>query len=154
MIVLYILLAIIALIVLAFSFRLTLQLDYHEMVELEVRYLFFRFKLLPWEKKEKAPKEEKPVEQKPPEEKKPNDKPAKPNPLKAFWQNEGVDGVIALLKETARIVSGMFRSIFKHVIIDKLFFKCILVPEMQRKPQTIMEKFALRCFLRSERFAL
>ena len=25
---------------------------------------------------------------------------------------------------------------------------------MQRKPQTIMEKFALRCFLRSERFAL
>lgn len=123
MIVLYILLAIIALIVLAFSFRLTLQLDYHEMVELEVRYLFFRFKLLPWEKKEKAPTEEKPVEQKPPEEKKPNDKPAKPNPLKAFWQNEGVDGVIALLKETARIVSGMFRSIFKHVIIDKLFLQ-------------------------------
>lgn len=123
LIVLYILLAIIALIVLAFSFRLTLQLDYHEMVELEVRYLFFRFKLLPWEKKEKAPKEEKPVEQKPPEEKKPNDKPAKPNPLKAFWQNEGVDGVIALLKETARIVSGMFRSIFKHVIIDKLFLQ-------------------------------
>ena len=63
------------------------------------------------------------MEQKPPEEKKPNDKPAKPNPLKAFWQNEGVDGVIALLKETARIVSGMFRSIFKHVIIDKLFLQ-------------------------------
>ena len=123
MIVLYILLAIIALIVLAFSFRLTLQLDYHEMVELEVRYLFFRFKLLPWEKKEKAPKEEKPVEQKPPEEKKAKEKPAKPNPLKAFWQNEGIDGVIALLKEMARIVSGMFRSVFKHVFIDKLFLQ-------------------------------
>ena len=38
MIVLYILLAIIALIVLAFSFRLTLQLDYHDIMELEVRY--------------------------------------------------------------------------------------------------------------------
>ena len=87
LIVLYILLAIIALIVLAFSFRLTLQLDYHEMVELEVRYLFFRFKLLPWEKKEKAPKEEKPVEQKPPEEKKPNDK---PQSLihSSFWQTK------------------------------------------------------------------
>lgn len=123
MIVLYILLAIIALIVLAFSFRLTLQLDYHELVELEVRYLFFRFKLLPWEKKEKAPKEEKPAEQKPPEEKPAKEKPAKPNPLKTFWQNEGVDGVIALLKKTAAIVSGMFRGVFRHVIIDSLFLQ-------------------------------
>ena len=109
MIVLYILLAIIALIVLAFSFRLTLQLDYHDIMELEVRYLFLKFKLLPWEKKEK--------------EKKPKEKPAKPNPLKTFWHNEGVDGVIALLKETAAIVSGMFRSVFKHVMIDKLYLQ-------------------------------
>lgn len=123
MIVLYILLAIVALIVLAFSFRLTLQLDYHEIVELEIRYLFFKFKLLPWEKKDKAPKEEQPEEKKEPEKKKPKEKPAKQNPLKTFWQNEGVDGVIALLKETARIVSGMFRRIFKHVIIDKLFLQ-------------------------------
>lgn len=123
MIVLYILLAIVVLIVLAFSFRLTLQLDYHEIVELEVRYLFFKFQLLPWEKKEKAPKEEQPAEKKEPEEKKPKEKPAKQNPLKTFWQNEGVDGVIALIKETARIVSGMFRRIFKHVIIDKLFLQ-------------------------------
>lgn len=123
MIVLYILLAVIALIVLAFSFRLTLQLDYHEVVELEVRYLFLKFKLLPWEKKEKAPKEEKPAEPKQPEEAKPEKKPAKPNPLKNFWQNEGVDGVIALLKETAAIVSGMFRGVFRHVIVDKLFLR-------------------------------
>lgn len=122
MIVLYILLAIIALIVLAFSFRLTLRLDYHDIVELEVRYLFFKFKLLPWEKKEKAPKEQKAEQpQKPAEEKKPKGKPAKPNPLKTFWQNEGVDGVIALLRETAAAVSGMFRGVFRHVIIDQLF---------------------------------
>ena len=57
------------------------------------------------------------------EEKKAKEKPAKPNPLKAFWQNEGIDGVIALLKEMARIVSGMFRSVFKHVFIDKLFLQ-------------------------------
>lgn len=124
MIVLYILLAIIALIVLAFSFRLTLQLDYHDIMELEVRYLFLKFKLLPWEKKEKAPKEKKPVqEKKKTKEKKPKEKPAKPNPLKTFWHNEGVDGVIALLKETAAIVSGMFRNVFKHVIIDKLYLQ-------------------------------
>lgn len=123
MIVLYILLAIVALIVLAFSFRLTLQLDYHEIVELEVRYLFFKFKLLPWEKKEKPPAEEKPEEPKPPTEKKPKDKPAKPNPLKTFYRNEGVDGVLALLKKTAAILSGMFRGVFRHVIIDKLFLQ-------------------------------
>ncbi|HIT52764.1 MAG TPA: DUF2953 domain-containing protein [Candidatus Fimivicinus intestinavium] len=126
MIVLYILLAIIALIILAFSFRLTVQLDYHDVVELEIHYLFLKFKLLPWEQKEKKPKTEKPApasEQPPKDTSQKKKGGSKQNPLATFWNNEGIDGVIALLKKTASILSGMFRSVFRHIILDKFYLQ-------------------------------
>lgn len=125
MIALYILLAIIALIVLAFSFRLTVQLDYRDVVELEIRYLFLKFKLLPWEQKEKKPKEAPAPAPEEPQKESPKKKKgsAKQNPLKTFWDNEGIDGVIALLKKTASILSGMFRGVFRHIVLDKFFLQ-------------------------------
>lgn len=115
-----ILLAIIAFFVIILSARVKLTVRYDEKIYFTVKYLFFKFQLLPWEQKDKKPKKKKP-------EKKPETAPAeaenapKRNIFKDYYKYRGVAGVTELISETARIMSGSFKSMFRHFIIKDLF---------------------------------
>lgn len=131
MVVLYILLAIILLIVAVLSIRVTVKADFEQKFEAELRYLFLKIPLYPRPQKEKAPKKEKKPkepkaeeeEQKPKKEKKKSDK---PNPIITFIKNQGFDGVLNLISDIGSILTGMFGSIFRHVVFNKLYLNMVV----------------------------
>lgn len=119
---LYVILAIILFFVLVLSIKISVIADYSNEFILKIKYLFLTIPVYP-RKGEKKPKKEKAEE--PPKEE-PAEKPVKEkktgnNPIKNFVNNEGVSGVIALVKDAARILGGFFGGIFRHVIFEKLF---------------------------------
>lgn len=126
MIVLYILLAIILLLAVILSIKVSLIADYRENFYLKVKYLFLEIPIYPGSGKKK-PKEEKPAEtpkEEPAKEEKPTEKGK--NPIKNFLDNEGVSGVIGLVNDTARILGGFFGSVFRHVIFEELYLTIVV----------------------------
>lgn len=130
MVFLYILLAIILLFVAVLSIRVTVQADFEQKFEAELQYLFFKIPLYPHQKKEKASKKEKKKpkpkaeeEPKPKNEKKKTDK---PNPIVTFIKNQGFDGVLNLISDIGSILTGMFGSIFRHVVFNKLYLNLVI----------------------------
>lgn len=120
---LYVILAIILFFVLVLSIKISVIADYSNEFILKIKYLFLTIPVYP-RKGEKKPKKEKKEE--PPKQEEPKAKPVKEkktgnNPIKNFYNNEGVSGIIALVKEAARIMGGFFGGIFRHVIFEKLF---------------------------------
>lgn len=128
MVVLYILLAIILLIVAVLSIRITVTADFDRKFKAELKYLFLKIPLYPRPEKEKKPKKEKkPEEPKKSKEEKPKEEkvkdPNKQNPFVKFIKDQGFDGVLNLVSDIGSILTGMFGSIFKHVIFNKLYLK-------------------------------
>lgn len=121
MIFLYILLAIIVLFVIILSIKVTVVAEYSDKITLSVKYLFFKFNILPVDdsKKKKKAKADgaEPAETEPAAE----PKAQKRNIFKDYYDVEGVAGIIELVKKTANIMSGFFGSMFKHFIIDDLY---------------------------------
>lgn len=130
MVFLYILLAIILVIVGILSIRVTVKADFDQKFEAELRYLFLKIPLYPRPQKEKKPKKEKKkTEPKPEEEPKPQKekkKSDKPNPIITFIKNQGFDGVLNLISDIGSILTGMFGSIFRHVVFNKLYLNLIV----------------------------
>ncbi len=125
MVFLYILLGIIAFFVLLFSVKVRVDAEYIDDFRVKVRWLFLSFDLYPMKKKEKKPKEEKPAEETPPqEETAPTQK--KPNPFKTFYENQGFEGVMQLVRDTADAVGSLMKSVKKHLILDELFLWVII----------------------------
>ncbi len=126
MIAIYIILAIIAFFILLLSIKFRIEAEYIDKFTLKVRWLFLSFTVYPFSKKKpkkpKKPKEEKPQEEKPPE----DIVEKKPNPFKVFYDNQGVDGVIALIKDGADALGSMLRCFKKHFIIDDLYLWMVI----------------------------
>ncbi|MGN0520512.1 MAG: DUF2953 domain-containing protein [Candidatus Fimenecus sp.] len=125
MVFLYILLGIIALIVLLLSVKVRIDAEYIDDFRVKLRWLFLSFDLYPMQKKEKKPKEEKPAEEKPPEEETPPTE-KKPNPFKTFYENQGFDGVMQLVRDTADAVGSLMKSVKKHLILDELYLWVVI----------------------------
>lgn len=125
MVFLYILLGIIALIILLLSVKVRVDAEYIDDFRVKLRWLFLSFDIYPMKKKEKKPKEKKPAAEEPPQEETP---PAekKPNPLKTFYENQGFDGVMQLIRDTADAVGSLMKSVKKHLILDELYLWAVI----------------------------
>ena len=125
MIALYIILGIIAFFVLLLSVRVRVQAEYIDSLTLKVKWLFISYTVYPMkETKPKKPKKEKKKKEKPQtEEEAPVDEninKKKENPLKTFYNNQGFEGVIELVKSGADALGGFMKSFKKHFIIEDL----------------------------------
>lgn len=120
MIALYIILGIIAFFCLVLSVKVRVDAEYIDSFKMRLSWLFLHFDIYPLPPKK--PKKEKPApKEEPPKEEPVEEKPKKPNVFKTFYENQGVPGVIQLIKDTADAVGSMVRSLKKHLIIDELF---------------------------------
>ncbi|MEG1846396.1 MAG: DUF2953 domain-containing protein [Oscillospiraceae bacterium] len=120
MIALYILLGIVILIIAILSIKIRIDAEYIDDFQMVVKWLFLKFKIYPLPpKKEKPQKEEIPKEEK--QEAPVEEKLKKPNIFMTFYQNQGYEGVIKLLKDSVDALGSLMKSIKKHFIIDELF---------------------------------
>ena len=111
--------------------KITFVTQYKDEFELEVRWLFIKYKLYP-PKDEKPEKEKKDDKKDPKKDKKPK-KSKKTNPFKKFYNNQGLTGVVELINTTASIVNGMFKRIFKSVVINTLDIAILVTGEDSAK---------------------
>lgn len=104
---------------LVLSVPVHVDFTYSDKIYLTVRYLFIKLNLLPTG--EKKPKKEKPVKEKPKEEKPKEEKPKKnkTSPWDMIKAN-GYDGMMNLLSELMRILSGWGGKIFRSVVFDDI----------------------------------
>ncbi len=112
---------IIALFVLVLSIPVHVYFTYSDKIYLTIRYLFIQLDLLPLgekkSKKEKKPKKEKPKKEK---EEKPEEEPKKKNSILDMVKANGYDGMMNLLSELKRILSGWGGKVFRSVVFDEL----------------------------------
>lgn len=123
---LYIILGIILFFIILFSIPVVLDMKYTDKFYLSISWLFIKFRLLPHEEKEKKPKKEKP----PKEEKKPAEPEAQPaseeantkpdNFIKVFYNNQGVTGIVELVKNCASYLGKFGKGFLKSIYIKKL----------------------------------
>lgn len=118
MVFLYILLSLIIFIVLLLCIKITFITEYDEEFELEARWLFIKYRLYPPKEKKSEPKK-KDVTKKSKKDSKPK-KEKKPNIIKRFYENQGLTGVVELINTAASVVNGMFKRIFKSIVIDSM----------------------------------
>lgn len=115
-----IILGIILFFVLLLSVRVRADAEYIESFGLRVRWLFLRFTVFPRPpeqgKKPKKPKKKKPEKKKV----ETQGKPKKPNPFRTFYEDQGFEGVLRLLRDGVDAVGGMMKSIKKHLVIEEL----------------------------------
>ena len=129
MIFLYILLGIILFFVLLLSVKLRIETEYIDTFKFKIRWSFLGLSVFPLDEKIKnllnKPKKsaEENQEKKEEPDKKPKDEninKKKDNPFKVFYNNQGFDGVIRLVNDSADSLGTMFSSFKKHFIIDEL----------------------------------
>lgn len=140
---LYILLGIIALILLILLIPVHLRASYVGSLKADVSYAFVKFTLYPTAKKEKKKKEpDKPKEDEPPKEEK-EEKPKQDNILKKFYRNQGVEGVIQLVRDAAECVKRLLHTlIIRHLIIHDLYVRMDICG---RHAAECAEKYGLVC---------
>lgn len=128
MVFLYILLGIILFFVLLLSVKVRIESEYIDSFKLKIKWTFLGLSIYPLDKKlenllnkPKKPKEavnEEPEPIKTPEAE--NITKKKENPFKVFYNNQGFDGVLKLITDSADALGDMFSSFKKHFIIDEL----------------------------------
>ena len=111
MIALYIILGIIFFFALLFSVKVRIDAEYIDSFRLKLRWLFLSFDLYPMQKKEKKPKKEKPKKEEPKKEEEPRPKEKKPNPFQTFYENQGFEGVMQLVRDAADAIGGLMKSV-------------------------------------------
>lgn len=114
-----VLLGIIAFFVLVLSIPVHVYFTYSDKIYLTVRYLFIKLNILP--AGEKKPKKEKPKKEKPEEEKPKEEKPKKKKTsILDMLKANGYDGMMNLLSELMRILSGWGGKVFRSVVFDEI----------------------------------
>lgn len=143
MIALYILLGIIALILLILLIPVHFRASYVGSLRADVSYAFLKFTLYPAKKKEKPEKKkEEPKPEQPKTEEK-GEQPAQDNILKKFYRNQGVEGVIELVRDAAYSVKKMLHTIvIRHLIIHDLYLRMDICG---RHAAECAEKYGLVC---------
>lgn len=142
MIALYILLGIIALILLILLIPVHFRASYVGSLKADVSYAFLKFKLYPTAPKQKKKKPEAPKEEKPKTEEK-QEKPKEENILQKFYRNQGVEGVIQLVRDAANSVKRLLHTIvIRHLIIHDLYLRMDICG---RHAAECAEKYGLAC---------
>lgn len=116
---LYIILGIILFFVLLLSVKFRIEAEYIDSFTLKIRWLFLKFTVYPLKKPITIGGKEEKTEEPPPEDENINKK--KPNPFKTFYENQGFEGVMQLVRDSADALGKMGRSFKKHFIIDDLY---------------------------------
>ena len=115
---LFIILGIILLFILLLSVPVVVDMEYVETFKLKVSWLFIKINILPKDenkkKKEKKPKEET-QEEKPAEVKEKGD-----NPIKIFYEDQGVMGIVDLIGNCASYLGRFTKAFIRSFYIKRL----------------------------------
>lgn len=102
------------------SIPVILELEYTDTVKCKVSWLFLKINIYPLpEKKEKKPKEEPEKKKEPKPKKEEPEKPKKENFLKTFYNNQGLSGVIELLRNCVAALKRFSIKFIKRAVIFK-----------------------------------
>lgn len=122
-----IILGIILFFILLLSVKLKVFVHSEDGIDLSVGWLFLKFQILPKkEKKKKKPKKEKKKKPKEKDETIPEPKKKGENIFLRFYRNNGVDGVVELLKRTTDALGGMFRGVGRAFLFEELFINLLV----------------------------
>lgn len=115
---LFIILGIVLLFILLLSVPVVVDMEYVETFKLKVSWLFIKINILPKDenkkKKEKKPKEET-QEEKPAEVKEKGD-----NPIKIFYEDQGVMGIVDLIGNCASYLGRFTKAFIRSFYIKRL----------------------------------
>ncbi|MGN0568401.1 MAG: DUF2953 domain-containing protein [Acutalibacteraceae bacterium] len=130
MIALYIILAVIALIVILFSIKVSVTAVYDETFTLDIKWLFIKLRIYPEDEEKEAKKEAKKAEK---EQKKKNSKKEKPkkekteesaspksNIFKDFYNNQGFAATVNLIRTAAAQLGGFLKGVYRAFVIENL----------------------------------
>lgn len=130
MIALYIILAVIALIVILFSIKVSVTAVYDETFTLDIKWFFIKLRIYPEDEEKKAKKEAKKAEK---EQKKKNPKKEKPkkekteesaspksNIFKDFYNNQGFVATVNLIRTAAAQLGGFLKGVYRAFVIENL----------------------------------
>ena len=130
MIALYIILAVIALIVILFSIKVSVTAVYDETFTLDIKWFFIKLRIYPEDEEKKAKKEAKKAEK---EQKKKNPKKEKPkkekteesaspksNIFKDFYNNQGFAATVNLIRTAAAQLGGFLKGVYRAFVIENL----------------------------------
>ena len=130
MIALYIILAVIALIVILFSIKVSVTAVYDETFTLDIKWLFIKLRIYPEDEEKKAKKEAKKAEK---EQKKKNPKKEKPkkekteesaspksNIFRDFYNNQGFAATVNLIRTAAAQLGGFLKGVYRAFVIENL----------------------------------
>jgi len=120
---LYIIVGIVLFFIAVLSIPVFINIEYTDLVRCSISWLFIKIQLYP--KADKKPEENKEKEPEPEKEKKEEPKEDKPkekkeNFLVTFYHNEGVDGVIQLLRNFISYLNKFSKGFIKSIIIKNL----------------------------------
>ncbi|MCQ2476236.1 MAG: DUF2953 domain-containing protein [Clostridia bacterium] len=128
MLALKIILGIILFFILILSVKVRVTVHSEDGIDLNVRWLFLKFRILPKKEKGKKKKKKKPKkedetvsEPKPPKEKKKGD-----NIFVCFYKNNGVEGVVDLLKRLAEVLKTGFGNVARSFTIEELYISLLV----------------------------
>ena len=132
----WVLLGIIALVVLGLAVRVHFYIEYSaENTSVVLRWLFIKIRLYPMAKKAKAPKKkepEKPKEEAPPKEEEKKEEAPQPakkkeNFLVSFYNAEGLEGVLTILKNACSYLKTFFGRAIYGVVVDEFYLEMCCV---------------------------
>lgn len=130
MIALYIILAVIALIVILFSIKVSVTAVYDETFTLDIKWLFIKLRIYPEDEEKKAKKEAKKAEkeqkkknstkEKPKKEKTEESASPKSNIFKDFYNNQGFAATVNLIRTAAAQLGGFLKGVYRAFVIENL----------------------------------
>lgn len=123
----WVLLAIFSLILLSLSVKVRFRIEYSsDNTSILLRWLFVKFPLYPAGKKEKPEKQPKEKKEAPKKEEIKEEKPAEKTGggndfLKTFYDAQGIDGIISILKKVLGHTKTFFGNLYHGFVIDELY---------------------------------
>lgn len=130
MIALYIILAVIALIVILFSIKVSVTAVYDETFTLDIKWLFIKLRIYPEDEEKRAKKEAKKAEkdqkkkiskqEKPKKEKTEESASPKSNIFKDFYNNQGFAATVNLIRTAAAQLGGFLKGVYRAFVIENL----------------------------------
>ncbi|MBR0349808.1 MAG: hypothetical protein IIX16_09270 [Clostridia bacterium] len=123
---LYIILGVVLFFIAVLSIPVVLDMEYGDVFKLRVSWLFVKFNILPKDESKKKPKKEKkPKQEKTQAETAPAETPVantakKENPIKIFYEDQGVLGIVELINNVASYLGKFSKGFLKSIYIKKL----------------------------------
>ena len=123
---LYIILGVVLFFIAVLSIPVVLDMEYGDVFKLRVSWLFVKFNILPKDESKKKPKKEKKPEQKKKQaETAHTETPVantakKENPIKIFYEDQGVLGIAELINNVASYLGKFSKGFLKSIYIKKL----------------------------------